>query len=211
MLFCARTKVCINRAVGLNIDVAQPDRLLEGENPTTMFRQDARHWIAVYRQMISFKDDLLRRIRAQAGSLPPGGREDVMENEIALIERQLMRYQRRIEFWFARQWELEGLSIEESARTIGYRERSIHLTRREFQLFVRLADGSPAYTSATQLLAEAWHDARLPEETVRTYIVRLRRKLAELGAPAQITNRPRRGYSLVFADRPENGAFDSAT
>jgi DNA-binding response OmpR family regulator len=103
------------------------------------------------------------------------------------------------------------LSIDESERTIAYRERSIHLTRREYQLFSKLADGSPAYTSATKLLAEAWHDARLPEETVRTYIVRLRRKLAVLGAPAQITNLPRRGYSLVFEDHSNDDGYSSAT
>ena len=180
--------------------MAQPDRLLEGEDPATTFKQDARHWIAVYSQMISFKDGLLKRMRVQADTLPAAGRRDVMENDVAIIERQLMRYRRRIEFWFDRQWELEGLSIDEDDRTIAYRERSIHLTRREYQLFSKLADGSPAFTSASKLLAEAWHDPRLPEETVRTYIVRLRRKLAALGAPAQITNRPRRGYSLVLED-----------
>jgi DNA-binding response OmpR family regulator len=191
--------------------VAQGDRLLEGENPTTMYKQDARHWIAVYRQMISFKDQLLGRIRAQVETLPPQARRDVMENDVSILEIQLSRYQRRIEFWYARQWELEGLSIDDSRRTIAYRERSIHLTNREYQLFVRLADRSPDYTSATQLLAEAWHDSRLPEETVRTYIVRLRRKLAELGAPAQIANRSRRGYSLVFEDNPQESQFSSAT
>jgi DNA-binding response OmpR family regulator len=191
--------------------VAQRDRLLEGENPMTMYKQDARHWIAVYRQMISFKDELLTRIRAQVGTLPPQGRRDVMENDVSIIEIQLDRYRRRIEFWYARQWELEGLSIDESRRTIAYRERSIHLTNREYQLFSRLADRSPDYTSATQLLAEAWRDSRLPEETVRTYIVRLRRKLAELGAPAQIANRSRRGYSLVFEDHQEQRDFNSAT
>jgi DNA-binding response OmpR family regulator len=197
--------------VGFNTSVAQPDRLLEGEDPATIYKQDARHWIAVYRQMISFKDELLRRMRAQADTLPAAGRRDVMENDVAVIELQLARYQQRIEFWFDRQWELEGLSIDEGDRTIAYRERSIHLTRREYQLFSKLADGSPAYTSATKLLAEAWHDARLPEETVRTYIVRLRRKLAALGAPAQITNRPRRGYSLVFEDSSNHDGFSSAT
>lgn len=180
--------------------MARGDRLLEGENPTTTFTQDARHWIGVYRQMISFKDELLGRIRAQVDTLPPQGRRDVMENDVSILEIQLSRYQRRIEFWYARQWELEGLSIDASRRTIAYRERSIHLTNREYQLFTRLADRSPDYTSAAQLLAEAWHDSGLPEETVRTYIVRLRRKLAELGAPAQIANRSRRGYSLVFED-----------
>lgn len=191
--------------------MAQPDRLLEGEDPRTIYKQDARHWIAVYRQMISFKDELLHRTRAEADRLPQAGRRDVMENDVAFIESQLSRYQRRIEFWFDRQWELEGLSIDERERTIAYRDRSIHLTRREYQLFSKLADGSPAFTSAGKLLAEAWHDPRLPEETVRTYIVRLRRKLAALGAPAQIANRPRRGYSLVFQDHASQDGFGSAT
>ena len=161
--------------------------------------------------MISFKDALLGRIRAQVETLPPQGRRDVMDNDVSILEIQLGRYQRRIEFWYARQWELEGLSIDESRRTVAYRERSIHLTNREYQLFARLADRSPGYTSAALLLAEAWHDSRLPEETVRTYIVRLRRKLAELEAPAQIANRSRRGYSLVFEDRREHSEFNSAT
>jgi hypothetical protein len=39
--------------------VAQSDRLLEGEDAATIFKQDARHWIGVYRQMIAFKDELL--------------------------------------------------------------------------------------------------------------------------------------------------------
>ncbi len=191
--------------------MAQSERLLEGEDPASIYKQDARHWIAVYRQMIAFKEELLARMRATARTLPASGRQDVMENDVAVIEQQLMRYQRRIEFWFGRQWELEGLSIDEPARTVGYRDRSIHLTRREYQLFHQLAERSPAHTTAAQLLTDAWHDSRLPEETVRTYIVRIRRKLAELGAPAQIANRPGHGYSLVFDARPAQGVYDSAT
>ena len=181
--------------------MAQTDRLIEGENPSTMFKQDTRHWIAVYRQMISFNDHLLARMRAQVRTLPPARRREVIDNDVSLIEVQLMRYRRRIEFWYARQWELEGLSIDKENRTIGYRDRSIHLTKREYQLFARLADRSPGYTSADQLLSEAWHDSKLPQETMRTYIVRLRRKLAELGAPVEVANRSRLGYSLVFHDR----------
>ena len=191
--------------------MVQSDRLLEGENPTTMFKQDARHWIAVYRQMISFKDGLLSRMQTHVKTLPPAGRRDVMENDVGVLVMQLSRYQRRLEFWYSRQWELEGLSIDESTRTIAYREQSIHLTRREYQLFVRLADRSPRYTSAAQLLTEAWHDSGLPEETIRTYIVRLRRKLTGLGAPAQIVNRARRGYSLVFDDHTGTLGHASAT
>lgn len=191
--------------------MARTDRLLEGENPTSMFKQDARHWIAVYGQMISFKDQLLGRMRVQVRTLSPAARQEVIVNDVSVLELQLKRYQRRIEFWYARQWELEGLSVDEKTRTIGYRQHAIHLTKREFQLFARLADRSPAYTSAEQLLSDAWRDPGLPQETVRTYIVRVRRKLAELDAPVQIANRSRRGYSLVFDDRPSMNTYDSAT
>lgn len=189
----------------------QTDKLLEGENPATTYNQDARHWIAVYRQMIAFKDQLLGRMRSRVDALPPAARQDVIDNDVRVLEVQLNRYQRRIDFWYARQWELEGLFIDESTRTIEYREQSIHLTKREYQLFARLAERSPGYTSAEQLLSEAWHDAQLPQETVRTYIVRLRRKLAGLGAPVQVANVSRRGYSLVFDERSREGSYDSAT
>jgi hypothetical protein len=61
------------------------------------------------------------------------------------------------------------------------------------------------------LLSEAWHDSGLPQKSVRTYIVRLRRKLAGLGAPVQVANMSRRGYSLVFVERPGEGLYDSAS
>jgi hypothetical protein len=41
--------------------------------------------------------------------------------------------------------------------------------------------------------------------------VRLRRKLAELGAPVHIANQSRKGYSLVFDDRPQDGAHANVT
>jgi DNA-binding response OmpR family regulator len=191
--------------------VIRTDKLLEGENPASTYRQDARHWIAVYRQMIAFKDQLLGRMRAQLDTLPPAARQDVIDNDVRVLELQLNRYMRRIDFWYARQWELEGLSVDAAARTIEYRQQSIHLTKREYQLFARLAERSPAYTRAEQLLSEAWHDSGLPQETVRTYIVRLRRKLAGLGAPVQVANMSRRGYSLVFEEVPGEGLYDSAS
>jgi hypothetical protein len=180
--------------------VVRPDRLLEGENPKTLVPKDARHWIAVYREMIVFKDDLLGRVRSQMPNLPVSALQDVTDNDIGLIENQLERYQRRIEFWYARQWFLEGLEIDRESRTVTYRERSITLTRRELQLLLTLAERSPVYVSASQLLIQAWHDSRLPEETLRTYIVRLRAKLVDLGVRAMIHNRPRRGYALIFEE-----------
>jgi DNA-binding response OmpR family regulator len=181
------------------------DRLLEGENPNTLFPQDARHWIAVYREMIAFKDQLLARINDQILRLPRAARSDVADNDIGLIENQLERYKRRIEYWYARQWDLEGLQVDPETRVITFRERSIRLTKREFELLLLFVSRSPEYVTPRQLLVQAWHDSRLPEETLRTYIVRLRAKVAQLGMGAEIVNKPRRGYAIVFAEKRSRG------
>ena len=181
------------------------DRLLEGEDPQTIYPHDARHWIAVYREMIDFKDQLLTRVEAQLRRLPKAAWTDVADNDIGLIQSQLDRYQRRIEFWYSRQWELEGLQVDPETRVITYRDRSVRLTKRELELLTMLVSHSPQYITPRQLLVQAWHDSRLPEETLRTYIVRLRGKVAELGIGAEIVNRPRRGYALVFAEQRTGG------
>lgn len=178
----------------------RPDRLLEGEDPRTIFPQDARHWIAVYDEMIDFKEGLLARVRTHLMSLPAAARQDVTDNDIVLIEDQLSRYRRRLEYWYAKQWDLERLSIDSETRTVGHRGKSVTLTRREFQLLVMLVARSPRFTTTIQLLAEAWHDSRLPEESLRTYVARVRSKLTHLGVTAKIENRPRRGYALVFEE-----------
>ena len=177
------------------------DRLLEGEDPASSFAQDARHWIAVYREMILFKDRLLDRVNYELERLPQAARSDVVDNDIGLITSQLRRYQRRLQFWYERQWDLEGLHVDETTRTVTFQDRSIRLTKREYQLLMLLISMSPEYVTARQLLVQAWHDARLPEETLRTYIVKLRAKLAELGLDAEIVNQPRRGYAIAFGDK----------
>jgi len=187
----------------LHAEFPPPDRLLEGERPRTLFPQDARHWIAVYREMIEFKDELLTRMHGQLLQLPAAARQDVIDNDIAMLEDQLGRYHRRLEFWYGRQWHLEGLQIDDGARTITYREKSVVLSRREYQLLIFLVTRSPGFVTPTQLLVQAWHDARLPEETLRTYIGKIRAKLRALGVEAEVINRPRRGYALVFKERPE--------
>jgi DNA-binding response OmpR family regulator len=143
--------------------------------------------------MIDFKDQLLARVEDQLRRLPKAARSDVTDNDIGLIQNQLKRYKRRIEFWYSRQWELEGLQVDLDTRVITYRERSVRLTKRELELLTMLVSRSPQYITARQLLVQAWHDARLPEETLRTYIVRLRGKVAQLGIGAEIVNRPRLG------------------
>lgn len=150
--------------------------------------------------MIEFKEGLLARVGEQIERLPKAARSDVIDNDISLITNQLARYRRRLEFWYSRQWDLEGLRIDHDQRTVSFRDRVTNLTRRELQLFEQLVLRSPNFVTPSRLLVEAWHDGNLPEETLRTYVARLRAKLASLGSTAQIKNQPRRGYAIVFSE-----------
>jgi DNA-binding response OmpR family regulator len=176
------------------------DRLLEGENPASMRPQDTWHWISVYREMIAFKDDLLKRVIASLERVSPAAKVDLAD-DVTLIQSQLDRYSRRMNFWVERQLELEDLVVDADSRTLTYQDNSITLTKREFQLLAVLLNRPDKYFTAEALLVEAWHDARLPEESMRTYISRVRKKLKTLGNGAEVVNKSRKGYALVFDNR----------
>jgi hypothetical protein len=199
-----------NRRRPVNARSAETDRLLEGEDPDTVFATDVRHWIAVYREMIGFNEDLLGRLEDQLQRMPRAARDGAVGTDVSVIAGQLERYRRRLGYWYERQWELEGLEIDYDERTVAYRDHSIAFTKREFQLFVLLVSRSPNFISPSRLLVEAWHDGQLPEETLRTYIARVRAKLASLGASVAIKNQPRRGYAIVFSEANGDGLSSRA-
>ena len=86
---------------------------------------------------------------------------------------------------------------------MGHGERTVRTSLRERQLLNALL-GHPGRTlTARALLTQAWHSPYLTEEQLRTYVVRLRRKLEHLGAPCTLVNRRGHGYALVFDGRGE--------
>jgi DNA-binding winged helix-turn-helix (wHTH) protein len=173
------------------------DRLLEGEDPASLRPQDTRHWISVYREMIAFKEDLLERVTGDLVHVSAAAKID-LNDDVKLIDAQLRRYRRRLTYWVDRQLELEEIAVDARTRTVTYRDNSVTLTKREFQILSILMSRPEKYFSAQQLLVEAWHDDRLPEESLRTYITRVRRKLGELEAGARVVNKSRKGYALIF-------------
>jgi predicted LPLAT superfamily acyltransferase len=82
--------------------MAQPrsrkGRLLAGEDPETIQPQDAQHWIDVYAEMIAFKRHMLDQVTAALEGVSAEARMDLKE-DVALLEAQLARYERRSEFW----------------------------------------------------------------------------------------------------------------
>jgi DNA-binding response OmpR family regulator len=151
--------------------------------------------------MIAFKEDLLERVTSDLVHVSAAAKTD-LNDDIKLIDLQLKRYRRRLNYWVERQLELEEILIDSATRTVTYRDSSVTLTRREFQIIAILMSRPEKYFSAQQLLVEAWHDDRLPEESLRTYISRVRKKLKELDAGAQVVNKSRKGYALIFNVHP---------
>lgn len=179
----------------------EKSRGLEGEDLATTYWADARHWIGVYADLIRFKVGLLDRVRRELPKLPPVA-QTAAATDLAIIEGQLLGYQARLDLWYHRLWELQGLQLDPEGQLIRHHGRESHLTNREFQLLQFLLDHPHRFFTVNQLLARAWSDPALFPEEVRNYVRRIRKILADLEIPCELVNRPGRGYSLVF--RPDD-------
>jgi DNA-binding response OmpR family regulator len=165
--------------------------LIQGEMPDTRDLDDARQWVTIYRELVTFADRTLNRLRRDAGNSDTDGDERGMEGH-------LRRLQSRLEFWERRLWELAGLDLDIRRRVLTYAGRRLTLTRREAELLTFLARRPGQFFPAAQLVNLAWAAPELSSEQLRTYVVRLRRHLATTGVPARLVSEPRRGYGLVF-------------
>jgi DNA-binding CsgD family transcriptional regulator len=171
---------------------------LVGEDLDTAHWEDARHWMAIYSDLLRFKVGLLQRVHREVPKLHPAA-QDAARTDLAIIEGQMEGYQRRFDLWAKRLWDLHGLLLESESSLVRHQGREAKLTNREFQLLQFLLDHPSRWYSANQLAVRAWGDSALSPEEVRNYVRRLRKLLIELEVPAELVNRPGRGYSLVIS------------
>ena len=177
-------------------EASQP---LEGEHIETTHWEDARHWMSIYADLLEFKRGILDRVRRDLSKLPPVARK-AAEADLKIIESQMDGYQKRLDLWYRRVWDLHGLRLDPEGRLIRYKGREATLTAREFQLVQFLLDHPHRYFTVTQILDQAWGAPALFPEEVRNYVKRVRVILASLEIPCDLVNRPARGYSLEFRE-----------
>jgi hypothetical protein len=95
-----------SEAAELASQQADPDRLMEGEDPTTVDLDDARHWHSVYQELFAFKRDLLDKLQTRLAEISsPDARDEAVADE-RLLGLELERFQQRAEFWRRRIQEL---------------------------------------------------------------------------------------------------------
>jgi Transcriptional regulatory protein, C terminal len=174
-----------------------PSSPLEGEDLKTAHWEDARHWMSIYADLLEFKRGILDRVNRDIATLHPTARK-AAEADLRIIEEQMHGYQGRLDLWYARIWDLQGLWLDPDGRMIRHMGQEVALTKREFQLLEFLLSHPHRYFTTAHILGQAWADPALFPEEVRNYIRRLRRILVDLEIPVDIVNKPGRGYSLVL-------------
>jgi DNA-binding response OmpR family regulator len=175
----------------------RPSRPLEGEDLRTTRWEDARHWMSIYADLLEFKRGILDRVRRDMTNLQPPAQK-AAAIDLQIIEAQMFGYEQRLDLWYRRLWELQGLWLDPAGRMARHKGREVALTKREFQLLQFLLDHPHRFFTTTQILGQAWADPALFPEEVRNYVRRLRKILIDLAIPVDLVNKPSKGYSLIF-------------
>lgn len=155
---------------------------LPGEDLETNALPEVASWIAIYEEMAS----VLR-------SVLTGANHSVQAEE---LHANLVWVEDRLSTWRQRHAELAGVTIDNTDQTVTYAGQALRLTRREADLLDFLLRHPKRPFTCKQLATLAWKNSRLSDAQVRTYIMRLRNRLHEIGLGEAITVERNRGYGI---------------
>lgn len=87
-------------------EAVDDDRLLEGENPSTQYLDDATHWMTVYGELLGVKRDLLAVIERRLTNLQEATRKEVARTDLVVLDAEMRRFAERHSYWARRCEEL---------------------------------------------------------------------------------------------------------
>ena len=155
---------------------------LPGEDLSTSALPEVAGWISIYEELAG----VLRSVLARADG---AAEADDLRAHLAWIENRLAT-------WRDRHAELSGVVVDRKGLVLTYAGRMLHLTRREADLLGFLLRHPRRPFTSKQLATLAWQNSRLSEAQVRTYIMRLRARMQEIGLGEVITVERNRGYGI---------------
>lgn len=156
---------------------------LPGEDLGTAALPEVSGWIAIYEELAS----VIRSVIARAD-----GSSNVEE-----LRRNLAWIEDRLGSWRDRHAELAGVAIDRKSHTLTYAGKTLRLTPREADLLDFLLRHPKRPFTSKQLATLAWQNSRLSDAQVRTYIMRLRSRLREVGLEEVITVARNQGYGVT--------------
>ena len=93
---------------------ADSSRLMSGEDPNTLRVTDAIHWMRVYEELITVKDDLIDTAMSRLDDLDPRASEEIRGGDLTLLRAERERFSRRLSFWKDRHRQLEDQATSPS-------------------------------------------------------------------------------------------------
>ena len=156
---------------------------LPGEDLGTSVVAEVAGWISIYEEMAG----VLRSVIARSD-----GRPDSAE-----LHLNLAWVEDRLAAWRDRHTELAGVVIDRTSHILSYAGKSLKLTGREAALLDFLLRHPKRPFTSRQLATLAWQNSRLSDAQVRTYIMRLRSRLRDVGLERVITVARNQGYGVT--------------
>lgn len=155
---------------------------LPGEDLSTSALPEVAAWISIYEELAAVMRSLIARANGS-------GEADDLQKNLAWMETRLAT-------WRDRHTELAGVVVDRKDHLVVYAGQSLRLTRREADLLDFLFRHPARTFTSKQLATLAWQNSRLSDAQVRTYIMRLRNRLREVGLGHAITVVRNRGYGI---------------
>jgi DNA-binding response OmpR family regulator len=166
--------------------IQRVNHALPGEDLATVSLPEVASWIAIYEELAAVLRTIIERAE------PDLDRSSALGENLSWIEERLAT-------WRDRHTSLAGIAIDRKTHSLEYGGSRLRLTRREADLldFMLRHPGRPFTTR--ELATLAWHNSRLSDAQVRTYMMRLRKALGTVRLEPLITVMRNRGYSADIA------------
>jgi DNA-binding response OmpR family regulator len=155
-------------------------RELPGEDLGTPALSEVASWISIYEELGSVLRAILSRANGRAA-------DSDLHNTLSWVDD-------RLESWRDRHAELAGLRLDRKDHILTYAGKSVRLTRREADLLDFLLRHPKRAFTPKQLATLAWQNSRLSDAQVRTYMMRLRSRLNEIGLEHVLSAVRNQGY-----------------
>jgi DNA-binding response OmpR family regulator len=94
--------------------------------------------------------------------------------------------------------EVGGAVLDSDSRTITKGDRMVSFSSRDWELLTYFLANPGQWFSADELVRQAWRSSRYSPDQLRSYVMRLRRKMEPLDLPFAIISRQGSGYRFVL-------------